>query len=926
MERIPIIMKESVKNAKKRIPAAPTRRLIVVVIAYTMAVCITSLAPSSPATADGILRYTVTNKPPVAVNDNVITVKNTPVTANALVNDHDPEGGAIHAVAETKNTAHGKVVILADGTFTYTPNNNYSGNDSFVYQVCDNANNCCTGTVNVTVVAVQHAPVATADFFSVNEDTPSVNQYNVLTNDTDADGQSLTAIPGKPAQHGTVVLNPNGTFTYTPNPNFNGTDTFTYYANDGIENSGETLVTITVVPVNDAPVAGNDAITTNEDVPIDIPVLANDTDIEDALVVSMIVIVTPPAHGTLNINPGTGKVTYTPNPDYFGNDSFEYKVKDSGGALSNTATVSITVNPVNDPPTAAPDVATTQEDVPKVISVLANDTDIDNAINTGSVTVVSNPSHGSVVPGPTPGTFTYTPDPDYYGNDSFSYTVKDVSGAVSLPVVVSITVTPVNDKPVAANDEVITDEDVPVSIAVLANDTDVDDVLTGSMIVIVTQPAHGTLSVDPATGKVTYTPAPDYFGNDSFQYQVKDAAGALSNSATVSITVNPLPDLPVASPDFATTPEDVSVVIAVTANDLMNGTVNLNPGSVSVVSAPSNGTVVAGSTPGSFLYTPDQDYFGTDSFTYTVKDMNGVVSLPGPVTITITPVNDAPVANNDAATTDENIPVGIPVLANDFDVDDPLDPASLVITTNPQHGTVSINTSSDAELVTYKPGTGFSGSDSFAYTIQDPGGLVSNPATVTISVINVNAPPVAVDDAVNHSSQLPVSIDVLANDYDPDNAHSELSIVTVTNPSVGTVTVVNGEIVYTPAGTASATVTFTYTITDPGGLTDEGTVTINYIYVELLVSQGFSPNGDGNNDTWYIKGIEGYPNNLVKVFDRWGLQVYQKSGYENNIAPWNGYGNIGQQAGKKVERGTYFYTLEPGGGLKRLEGYVMVVY
>jgi len=188
---------------------------------------------------------------------------------------------------------------------------------------------------------------------------------------------------------------------------------------------------------------------------------------------------------------------------------------------------------------------------------------------------------------------------------------------------------------------------------------------------------------------------------------------------------------------------------------------------------------------------------------------------------------------------------------------------------------------------------------------------------VSITVVDVNLPPVAVDDGpVLHANISALTIDVLDNDYDPDNTHDELSIVSVSNPSSGSVSIVDGKIVFQPEGILSTTVTFTYTITDPEGLTDEATVTIEYHYTELSVSQGFSPNGDGNNDTWFILGIEGHPNNLVKVFNRSGLQVYQKSGYENTLAPWDGRGNVGQFTGKLVDMGTYFYILDPGDGLK----------
>lgn len=671
------------------------------------------------------------NQHPVAVTDLFNTDEDVPVDGNVLTNDSDPEGGVLQVTAETKATDHGTVVLRADGTFTYTPEANFHGEDTFTYKVCDDADpsGCCHGTVKITVACKQDAPIGNPDAFTTNEDTQLVVDCDcVLKNDVDPDGEPITAILGKPTEHGTLIFEPDGTFTYMPDLNYNGKDTFTYYANDGKDNSAETLVTITVVPVNDPPVAVNDVIATDEDVAVGIPVLSNDTDVDDVLTGSMIIIVAQPAHGTLAINTTTGKVIYTPAPNYYGSDSFTYKLKDSGGAFSNVATVAITVNPVNDAPIAVPDEATTPEEIPVIISVLDNDTDIDNPINTATVAASSNPS---------------------------------------------------------------------------------------------------------------------------------------------------------------------------------NGTVAVQPGSQT------------------FEYTPNKDFYGTDSFTYTVTDAGGVSSAPVTVTVIVTPVNDAPVAADDAATTNENTSVGIPVLANDFDVDDAIDPSSIVISTTPQHGTVSVNPSTG--IVTYTPQKDYVGNDSFSYTIKDPSGLVSAPATVTIEVINVNLPPVAVNDAITHSSVLPVTIDVLANDYDPDNDHSELSIVSVTNPSIGSVNIVNGQIVYTPEGTLSSTVTFSYTITDPEGLTDDAVVTIEYTFKELIVSQGFSPNGDGNNDTWYIQGIESYPNNIVKVYDRWGILVFQKSGYENTIAPWDGRGNTGQMAGKLVERGTYFYVLEPGSGMTRLEGYVVVI-
>ena len=205
-------------------------------------------------------------------------------------------------------------------------------------------------------------------------------------------------------------------------------------------------------------------------------------------------------------------------------------------------------------------------------------------------------------------------------------------------------------------------------------------------------------------------------------------------------------------------------------------------------------------------------------------------------------------------------------------------------------------------------------------------GLTSLAALVSIIVVEApNQAPIAVDDGPIANSELsPVTIDVLANDYDVDNTHDELTIVSVTNPSMGTVKIVDGKIVYQPAGLTSAIVTFSYTIQDPEGLTDEAIVTIENSFLPLAVSEGFSPNNDNNNETWYIQGIEYYPNNIVKVFDRWGFLVYQKQHYDNNAA-WDGRGNSTQHSGKLLDQGTYYYILEPGNETKTMTGYVVII-
>jgi VCBS repeat-containing protein len=220
---------------------------------------------------------------PVAEIDNFEMQENTVLTGNVLTNDHDPDGDALHVTAATFNTAHGKVVLLTDGSFTYTPNTGFMGSDSFDYQICDDGAPvaCCHGTVKIIVHCKNDIPVANPDAYTTNEDTKlDVDAANsILKNDTDQKGDPLTAGLIKTTQHGTLALNANGTFSYTPQLNYYGEDSFTYVANDGFDNSNEAVVTITVVPVNDPPVANPDVATTNEDVAVAIPVLANDTDV-----------------------------------------------------------------------------------------------------------------------------------------------------------------------------------------------------------------------------------------------------------------------------------------------------------------------------------------------------------------------------------------------------------------------------------------------------------------------------------------------------------------------------------------------------------------------------------------------------------------------------------------------------------------------
>ncbi len=271
--------------------------------------------------------------------------------------------------------------------------------------------------------------------------------------------------------NGTVVMNANGTYTYTPNDDFNGEDTFTYTVTDDDGETSTAEVTVTVAPINDTPNAMADTATTDEDTPVDGDVSGNDTGLGDAPVVFSVESGDGPSNGTVVMN-ANGTYTYTPNDDFNGEDTFTYTVTDDDGETS-TAEVTVTVAPINDTPNAMADTATTDEDTPVDGDVSGNDTGLGDAPVVFSVEVGDGPANGTVVMNAN-GSYTYTPNDDFNGEDTFTYTVTDDDGETSTAEV-TVTVAPINDTPNAMADTATTDEDTPVDGDVSGNDTGLGD-------------------------------------------------------------------------------------------------------------------------------------------------------------------------------------------------------------------------------------------------------------------------------------------------------------------------------------------------------------------------------------------------------------------------------------------------------------------
>jgi len=502
------------------------------------------------------------NRPPLAIDDIANTVVNQPVEGDLLTNDSDPDGDLL--VVETTPVvppAHGGLVLNPDGTFTYTPDPGYTGPDHFVYQVCDDQSPALCDEATVWIEVIKNTPdnerpVANNDVSETLANIPV--KSDLLVNDFDPDGDPLviTTTPVVPPAHGSVVINSDGTFTYTPAAGFTGPDSFLYQVCDNVVPPlcDEAMVYITVHPdtngsKNDAPLAADDVFNTLKNTSLSGSMAANDQEPNGDDLIYDAAPVTPPLHGTVVIG-ANGDFTYTPAADYTGPDYFVYRVcDDQSPALCDEATVYITILPPLPPPNQAPvaadDSVKTQAGSAVSGNVLTNDSDPDGDPLVVTPTPVVPPAHGELVLNPD-GIFTYTPTPGWAGIDSFVYQVCDtrvppLCDQATVIITVEELPPPPNQAPVAADDSVRTQAGSAVSGNVLTNDSDPD----GDPLVVtptpVVPPAHGELILNP-DGIFTYTPTPGWAGVDSFVYQVCDTdVPPLCDQATVVITVEAPP-------------------------------------------------------------------------------------------------------------------------------------------------------------------------------------------------------------------------------------------------------------------------------------------------------------------------------------------------------------------------------------------------
>jgi len=728
--------------------------------------------------ATATITVNAVNDAPVA-NDitNQVTDENRMMQLEITLDATDIDGDDLtYRIVSTNNGS----VTINNNIATYVPTQDWNGEDTFSYVANDGSLDSNTATVTITVNSVNDAPVISNSSFELDEDSTTADGIEIghsFVTDVDetTDGSIfsgkviLVTAPenGSLSQiGGTVILDvgseviSGNSVKYQPHQNYNGTDSFTWKANDGLLDSNIATVTLTVNPVNDPPISTNASASTDEDINLLIDLTSNISDVDDPITDGSeqpnkvrSIISSLPSNGKLytwaegsnspeNLirvggsfqnSGGVSKIWYTPNTNWNGSDTFTFKANDQT-ADGNTATVTITVNAVNDAPVATGATDSGLEDTRFYAQL--NATDFDDDVNSLSYYIVSLPENvtlcydtpddpdnddcKSVISegGLSPSAPFIIPDANWNGTTTFTWKANDGTNDSNVATN-TIGFNPVNDAPVANNVIAQMDENringryQPVNVTLEATDVEGDDLT----YILVSEGNDGTAGI--TNDVLTYTPNQDWNGTTTLLYKAND--GSLdSNNATVTITVNSVNDAPVTTNITQTQDEDNSE-----ASDLSSFTSDVDGDDLtySIVTDATNGTT---SIDGSIVtYTPNANFHGTDSYTYKAND-DTIDSNIATATITVNPVNDAPtVADIDAGEVRVNDSIEITLQGSDVDNDT----LTYSILGQPTNGMVSINGS----IATYT--ATIAGEDSFTYQASD-GTESSNEATIHITVKN----------------------------------------------------------------------------------------------------------------------------------------------------------------------------------------------
>lgn len=756
---------------------------------------------------------------PIANDVSLKTYESLPVSGTLTASD---ASGNPLTYAITAQPGHSTAPItLTGGAFTYTPAAPYTGNDSFTYTATDTVTGLVSApaTVSIIVNSTPTAPAAPATG-TLTLDTYQDVAISGTLPATDALGTPLTyAIDATPASGNVTPFDPStGTFTYTPNAGYIGSDNFTFTATNTLTGATSAAATVsitvtdpTTVPTPIAPLASGGTISLYENTPASGTLIAAD----NAGNPLTYAVGTQPAHGTVSVTAATGAFTYTPTPGYTGSDSFTFTAKDTtSGQTSAAATISLTISTAPPPP-AAPLVSGENLTLYQNQSVTGNLSAVAASGDPVTYSVIQ-PTHGTLTLTAATGAFTYTPTAGYTGTDSFSYTALDTAiNTVSASATVSLTINSLpltSPNPMANGASLSLYADQPLTGTLLAVDIDANPLTYA----VATQPTHGMVNVTATSGAFTYTPDAGYTGNDSFTFTATDTVtNQTSEPATLSLAVNAVPTPPAPATPLANDLNIASYADQAITSTLSASEANSNPLVFAVTVQPAHGTVAVTPSSGGFVYTPDSGYIGKDSFDFTVTDtVASLTSSTATVSIAILSTASSsgavPLANGATLSMYANQPLTGTLSA----VDANKNPLSYAIATKPVHGKVTVTPATGA--FTYTPAAGYVGKDSFTFTATDTvTNLASTDATVSLAISSptlAEVAPLASDADLTLYANQSLSSTLSAVDA---NGNS-LSYAVGTKPKNGTVSVTadTGAFVYTPTAGYTGTDSFTFIATD----------------------------------------------------------------------------------------------------------------
>lgn len=737
-------------------------------------------------------------------------------------------------------------------------------------------------------------PVAVPDEFSLNEDTEL--RGVLLENDSHPDGRSITlntqAI--RVPENGSILLNADGSFVYKSAANFAGNDSFIYQISDSQGLTAQALVSLTVLPVNDAPIVLDDSysLRVNTSLAVAAPgVLANDLDVEsDTLLVSS--VITPPAHGTLQLNPN-GSFSYNHATDFRGDDLFLYQVTDGQGGLAQ-ATVTLKVGMANAAPVAQNDSYQLSEDEPLVVTaasgVLANDADPDGDSISLVTDLLSTVQNGQLILA-SDGSFQYIPHQDFFGIDSFSYQIKDPAGLVSAATVM-LTVLAQNDPPIvqAATYSVSPNATLSILAPGLLNYAfDVEEQNLTLVVTPVVAPVKGTVSFS-AEGGFVYAPDSNATGTDSFVFAVQDSAGATS-TGTVVINFVTQGIAPVLN-------DSVLQVFSSTSNgeqitQLFAEDTDANDGvTFSIVSGNESG-VFSLTAAGVLSVANATELAGlagtTLSLVVQAQDGYGLIDQ---AVLQIDILAGTLAANSDSYTVLQNTSLSVAapgVLGNDAEFSGSNLTATLI--TAPSHGQLTLN--ADGSFV-YMPVSSFYGLDSFVY--QASNGSSTAQTTVELNVTQMSYSLQANFDTYTLAGNSVFTVhsgnSLLQNDL--VNPNSAVTVSLVQAPPYGTLSLnTDGTFVYQPAANSYGAYYFTYRLTQ-GALTSDAMVELNIVanntapvlpdtavtisdgYANLQQVFTFNPT-DANTGNYSYQILSGNPGGVFSITAGGTIQIANSS-------------------------------------------------